>query len=37
VPVRWTDQAGSSFGVWTHGRRIVSEVRGVYVSLGRMA
>lgn len=37
VPVRWTDQAGSSFHVWTHGRQIVSEVRGVYASVGRMA
>jgi dolichyl-phosphate beta-glucosyltransferase len=37
VPVRWTDQAGSSFSVWTHGRRVLSEVRGVHASLARMA
>ena len=37
VPVRWTDQAGSSFHVWTHGRRVVSEVRAVHASLARMA
>lgn len=37
VPVRWTDQPGSSFHVWSHGRRIVSEVRAVHASLGRMA
>ena len=37
VPVRWTDQEGSSFSVWTHGRRIVSEVRAVHASLARMA
>lgn len=37
VPVRWTDQAGSSFSVWTHGRRVVSEVRAVHASLARMA
>ena len=37
VPVRWTDQAGSSFSVWTHGRRVLSEVRAVHSSLARMA
>jgi dolichyl-phosphate beta-glucosyltransferase len=37
VPVRWTDQAGSSFSVWTHGRRVLSEVRAVHASLARMA
>lgn len=37
VPVRWTDQAGSSFHVWTHGRRVLSEVRAVHASLARMA
>lgn len=37
VPVRWTDQAGSSFRVWTHGRRVVSEVLAVRASLARMA
>lgn len=37
VPVRWTDQEGSSFHVWTHGRRVVSEVRAVHASLARMA
>jgi dolichyl-phosphate beta-glucosyltransferase len=37
VPVRWTDQPGSSFSVWTHGRRVISEVRQVHASLGRMA
>ncbi len=37
VPVRWTDQDGSSFGIWTHGRRIVSEVLAVRASLARMA
>jgi glycosyltransferase involved in cell wall biosynthesis len=37
VPVRWTDQEGSSFSVWTHGRRVLSEVLAVHASLGRMA
>ncbi|MBB3675580.1 dolichyl-phosphate beta-glucosyltransferase [Modestobacter versicolor] len=37
VPVRWTDQEGSSFHVWTHGRRVLSEVRAVHAALGRMA
>jgi glycosyltransferase involved in cell wall biosynthesis len=37
VPVRWTDQAGSSFHVWTHGRRVVSEVRAVHAALARMS
>jgi len=37
VPVRWTDQEGSSFSVWTHGRRVVSEVLAVHASLARMA
>jgi dolichyl-phosphate beta-glucosyltransferase len=37
VPVRWTDQPGSSFGVWTHGRRVVSEVRAVHSALARMS
>jgi glycosyltransferase involved in cell wall biosynthesis len=37
VPVRWTDQAGSSFSVWTHGRRVLSEVRAVHTSLARTA
>jgi dolichyl-phosphate beta-glucosyltransferase len=37
VPVRWTDQAGSSFQVWTHGRQVVSEVRAVHASLARMS
>ena len=36
VPVRWTDQPGSSFGVWTHGRRVVAEVRAVHSALARM-
>jgi dolichyl-phosphate beta-glucosyltransferase len=37
IPVRWTDQAGSSFQVWTHGRRVVSEVRSMHAALARMA
>lgn len=37
VPVRWTDQAGSSFSVWSHGRRVVSEVLAVRSSLARMS
>ena len=37
VPVRWTDQPGSSFQVWTHGRRVVSEVRAVHAALARMS
>jgi hypothetical protein len=37
VPVRWTDQAGSSFSVWTHGKQVVSEVRAVHANLARMA
>ncbi|WP_158579958.1 dolichyl-phosphate beta-glucosyltransferase [Geodermatophilus marinus] len=37
VPVRWTDQAGSSFHVWSHGRRVVSEVAAVRAALGRMS
>jgi glycosyltransferase involved in cell wall biosynthesis len=36
VPVRWTDAAGSSFKVWTHGRRVVGEVRAVRSALTRM-
>ncbi len=36
VPVRWTDQAGSSFRVWSHGRRVIPEVRAVRASLARM-
>ncbi len=37
VPVRWTDQAGSSFSVWTHGRRVVSELAAVRAALARMS
>ncbi|WNV75876.1 dolichyl-phosphate beta-glucosyltransferase [Geodermatophilus sp. DSM 44513] len=37
VPVRWTDQAGSSFHVWSHGRRVLSEVAAVRASLARMS
>jgi dolichyl-phosphate beta-glucosyltransferase len=37
VPVRWTDQGGSSFHVWTHGRRVVSEVVAVRSALARMS
>lgn len=37
VPVRWTDQAGSSFHVWSHGRRVVSEVVAVRAALARMS
>ena len=37
VPVRWTDQAGSSFSVWSHGRRVVSEVVAVRAALARMS
>ncbi|MEI4270960.1 dolichyl-phosphate beta-glucosyltransferase [Klenkia sp. LSe6-5] len=37
VPVRWTDAEGSSFGVWTHGRRVISEVRAVRASLASAA
>jgi dolichyl-phosphate beta-glucosyltransferase len=37
VPVRWTDQAGSSFHVWSHGRRVLSEVVAVRASLARMS
>ncbi|MEX5720923.1 dolichyl-phosphate beta-glucosyltransferase [Geodermatophilus maliterrae] len=37
VPVRWTDQDGSSFHVWTHGKRVVSEVFAVHASLARMS
>lgn len=36
VPVRWTDQEGSTFQVWAHGRRVLSEVRAVHVSLARL-
>ncbi len=34
IPVTWTDQAGSSFGVWSHGRRVLREVRAVRAALG---
>lgn len=37
VPVRWTDQAGSSFHVWSHGRRVVAEVVAVRSALTRMS
>ena len=37
VPVRWTDQEGSSFHVWTHGKRVLSEVAAVHASLARMS
>jgi glycosyltransferase involved in cell wall biosynthesis len=37
VPVRWTDQAGSSFQVWSHGKRVVSEVAAVRAALARMS
>ena len=37
VPVRWTDQPGSSFQVWTHGRRVFSEVLALHTSLARMS
>ena len=37
VPVRWTDQEGSSFHVWSHGKRVVSEVVAVRASLARMS
>ncbi len=37
VPVRWTDQAGSSFHVWSHGRRVVAEVVAVRAALARMS
>ena len=37
VPVRWTDQAGSSFHVWSHGKRVVSEVVAVRAALARMS
>lgn len=37
VPVTWTDQAGSSFSVWSHGRRVVSEVFAVRAALARMS
>jgi len=37
VPVRWTDQAGSSFHVWTHGKRVVSEVVAVRAAMARMS
>ena len=36
VPVRWSDQPGSSFQVWTHGRRVVSEVLALHTALARM-
>lgn len=37
VPVRWTDDAaGSSFRLWSHGRRVLPEVRAVRASLARM-
>ena len=37
VPVRWTDQEGSSFHAWTHGKRVVSEVVAVRAALARMS
>lgn len=38
VPVQWTDDAGgSSFSLWTHGPRVISEVRALRASLGRAA
>lgn len=37
VPVRWTDQPGSSFHVWTHGRRVVSEVLAVHSAMARLS
>ena len=37
VPVRWTDQEGSSFHMWTHGKRVVSEVVAVRAALARMS
>ena len=37
VPVRWTDQAGSSFQVWSHGKRVLSEVVAVRATLARMS
>ena len=37
VPVRWTDQEGSSFHVWSHGKRVVSEVVAVRAALARMS
>ena len=37
VPVQWTDQVGSSFHVWAHGRRVVSEVLAVRRSVGELA
>jgi dolichyl-phosphate beta-glucosyltransferase len=37
VPVRWTDQAGSSFQVWSHGKRVLSEVVAVRAALARMS
>lgn len=38
LPVQWTDDAaGSSFSLWTHGPRILSEVRALRSSLARVA
>lgn len=38
VPVQWTDDAsGSSFSLWTHGPRILSELRALRSSLARVA
>lgn len=37
VPVRWTDQPGSSFQVWTHGRRVMSEVWAVHSAMARLS